>query len=249
MCHMEISKNEQQRKELKKEFLRYLETRIPEYRMPATKFFSSFNTSLKNFAKKNGYAIKSILDIDDVQLLIAWQGDIGRNDNLVYNNRHRETKAQEGLRYYIDFLEQLPNISISSTISQVNNDRVSDYGNDADDELERYEGRIKEAKVIRHQRNRAARQKCLEDSGYTCYVCGFNFEKAYGEIGKNFLEVHHKKPLATYDDEHLIPQNELVALCSNCHSMVHRKREVLDVEDLKRCLKKTKGNDIAYPGA
>ena len=103
-----------------------------------------------------------------------------------------------------------------------------------EDDRQRLEGRLTEAKVLRRQRNRLARQKCLEDSGYTCYVCGFNFEKAYGEIGKGFLEVHHTKPLATYDDEHVIPQSELCALCSNCHSMVHRKREVFDVDELKR---------------
>lgn len=57
----------------------------------------------------------------------------------------------------------------------------------------RIEGRISEAKVLRRYRNRAARQQCLETSGYTCYVCGFNFEKFYGDIGKDFLEVHHKK--------------------------------------------------------
>ena len=102
------------------------------------------------------------------------------------------------------------------------------------------EGRLTEAKVLRRQRNRSARQKCLEDSGYTCYVCGFNFEKAYGDIGKNFLEVHHTKPLATYDDEHSIPQSELCALCSNCHSMVHRKKEVLDVDELKRMFESQK---------
>lgn len=103
-----------------------------------------------------------------------------------------------------------------------------------EDDRQRLEGRLTEAKVLRRQRNRLARQKCLEESEYTCYVCGFNFEKAYGEIGKGFLEVHHTKPLATYDDEHVIPQSELCALCSNCHSMVHRKREVFDVDELKR---------------
>ncbi|RGM12344.1 hypothetical protein DXC34_11980 [Bacteroides stercoris] len=30
--------------------------------------------------------------------------------------------------------------------------------------------------------------------------------------------------MLTYDKEHEIPQSELVALCSNCHSMVHRKK-------------------------
>lgn len=114
-------------------------------------------------------------------------------------------------------------------------DSATDTLRDESDEEEsdKYEGRLTEAKVLRRQRNRTARQKCLEESGYTCYVCGFNFEKAYGEIGKGFLEVHHTKPLATYDDEHVIPQSELCALCSNCHSMVHRRREVLDVDELK----------------
>jgi 5-methylcytosine-specific restriction protein A len=111
-----------------------------------------------------------------------------------------------------------------------------------EEERQMVEGRLTEAKILRRQRNRAARQKCLEDSGYTCYVCGFNFEKAYGEIGKNFLEVHHTKPLATYDDEHPIPQSELCALCSNCHSMVHRKREVMDVDELKRLFESNNQN-------
>ena len=39
-----------------------------------------------------------------------------------------------------------------------------------------------------------------------------------------FLEVHHTKPLASYDDEHTIPQSEMCALCPYCHSMVHRKK-------------------------
>ena len=61
-----------------------------------------------------------------------------------------------------------------------------------------------------------------------------NFEKVYGEIGKGFIEVHHKTPLSEYDEEHEIPQSELCALCSNCHSMVHRNKKALDVDELKR---------------
>ena len=233
---MEISKNYNQQKELKKEFLHYLEQRIPEYRMPAAKFFTSFNTSLKNFAKKQGHTIKSILDIDDIQLLKGWQGVFGRNEHFVYNHRHNETKAQEGLRYYIDFLQKKDNI--------IKTEAKSPRETDEENEIEYFEGRLTEVKVLSRQRNRAARQQCLEASGYTCYVCDFNFEKTYGDIGKNFLEVHHTKPLATYDDEHPIPQSELVALCSNCHSMVHRKREVLDVNELKKMLQENKNKPI-----
>lgn len=108
-----------------------------------------------------------------------------------------------------------------------------------EDEI-KMEGRLTEAKVLRRQRNRQARQQCIEASGYKCSVCGFDFEKAYGEIGKGFIEVHHTKPLATYDDEHPIPQSELCALCSNCHSMVHRKKDVLSIAELKEIVNRMK---------
>lgn len=102
------------------------------------------------------------------------------------------------------------------------------------------EGRILESKVLSRQRNRVAREHCLADSGYKCYVCGFDFEKVYGEIGKGFLEVHHKRPISTYDEEHEIPQSELVALCSNCHSMVHHGKSLLDVDVLKEIYERNK---------
>lgn len=116
--------------------------------------------------------------------------------------------------------------------------------NETEEENEKrlYEGRTTEAMVLRRQRNRAARERCLVESGYKCYICGFNFEKVYGDIGRGFLEVHHTKPLATYDEEHPIPQSELCALCSNCHSMVHRKREVMDVDELKRLFESNNRN-------
>lgn len=116
--------------------------------------------------------------------------------------------------------------------------RNDSYRNKNEDEENEKEGRLNEAKVIRRQRNRKVRQQCLDASGYKCYICGFNFEKVYGEIGKGFLEVHHKVPLASYPEEHVIPIEELCALCSNCHSMVHRYRNIIiDVEKLRSELK------------
>lgn len=144
--------------------------------------------------------------------------------------------SSKAIDAYIRFFGNKLGIDLSSI--QIPEDKSDETNGSNDDGHQMIEGRLTEAKVLRRQRNRAARQKCLDDSGYTCYVCGFNFEKAYGEIGKNFLEVHHTKPLATYDDEHPIPQSELCALCSNCHSMVHRSREVLDVDVLKRMFDK-----------
>lgn len=66
-------------------------------------------------------------------------------------------------------------------------------------------------------------------------VCDFDFEEVYGELGKDFIEVHHTKPLYSFDGEIIInPEEDLVCLCSNCHRMIHRKRDkILSVEELK----------------
>lgn len=92
---------------------------------------------------------------------------------------------------------------------------------DETDELT--EGRIRQANLTRHERNRQLRQLCLAHYGYVCQVCGMNFEERYGEIGKDFIEVHHLNPIADTDGEHVLdPVEGLVPLCSNCHSMIHR---------------------------
>lgn len=108
-----------------------------------------------------------------------------------------------------------------------------DTDEDEDENLKETEGMMKEVLFFRRQRNRAIRTQCAEKYNYTCQVCGINFEDVYGETGKGFIEVHHLRPLASYDEEHEIKLEELIALCSNCHSMVHRKREVMDVNKLK----------------
>lgn len=75
-----------------------------------------------------------------------------------------------------------------------------------------------------------------------CYACGFNFEKVYGERGKEFIEVHHIKPLSTLDEEiEVNPKTDLVPLCANCHRMIHRRKdEILSMDELKEIIDKYK---------
>ncbi len=67
-------------------------------------------------------------------------------------------------------------------------------------------------------------------------VCGFNFEKYYGEQGKNSIEVHHVVPLAYNEEEvEVDPQKYLAVVCSNCHRMIHRhKNYILSINQLKK---------------
>jgi hypothetical protein len=68
-----------------------------------------------------------------------------------------------------------------------------------------------------------------------CQVCGFDFLEAYGEYGRGFIEIHHKIPLGTRREEIAVdPGKDLTCLCSNCHRMIHRRRDdILAVEELK----------------
>jgi 5-methylcytosine-specific restriction protein A len=120
--------------------------------------------------------------------------------------------------------------------SKTINDGTSNSPNEhiEEEQQKATEGVIKEVTFFRSVRNRKIRNLCAERDKYTCQVCGFNFEKVYGERGKGFIEIHHKNPMANFDKEHEIKLEDLVALCSNCHSMIHYGGEFLDVDDLKK---------------
>ena len=61
----------------------------------------------------------------------------------------------------------------------------------------------------------------MKEGRLYCEICGFSFEKTYGELGKNFIEAHHKKPISQLADEEESSVDNLLMVCSNCHRMVH----------------------------
>lgn len=96
------------------------------------------------------------------------------------------------------------------------------------------EGTRQEIKSIRYERNPFNRQLCLHKKGYRCAICGLNFEDMYGDIGRNFIEVHHTTPVSLMGDNYILDiERDLVPLCSNCHSMVHRTNPPVAVDDLR----------------
>ena len=82
------------------------------------------------------------------------------------------------------------------------------------------------------------------DNRIKCKACCFDFEEFYGEYGKEFIEIHHQKPVYQYDgaDTALTIEQALenvIPVCANCHRMIHRKRdEPLSLEQLKEYVKK-----------
>ncbi len=102
------------------------------------------------------------------------------------------------------------------------------------------EGAKKQITVNAYERNRAARQKCLDIKGLDCSVCEMSFEQIYGEIGKGFIHVHHIKPLSEIGENYTVnPIEDLSPVCPNCHAMLHRNKEPLTIAKLKEIYETT----------
>lgn len=110
------------------------------------------------------------------------------------------------------------------------------------------EGTPQEIKSIRYERNPINRELCIHMKGHTCAVCGMNFFDTYGIIGKDFIEVHHTTPVSEMDENFVLDiERDLVPLCSNCHSMIHRKKPPYSIHEMKMILEENNygGNWIA----
>ena len=95
----------------------------------------------------------------------------------------------------------------------------------------------------RYERDPLNRRIALEIHGTVCVVCGFDFEKFYGKRGQGFIEVHHTLPLSLSGEQQPVnPQTDLLPVCSNCHRIIHRRRDkVLTIEEMKQ-ITKTQSN-------
>ena len=96
-------------------------------------------------------------------------------------------------------------------------------------------------------RNQKLKKACkdyfrsLHGGHLVCECCGFDFERAYGSIGEDYIEVHHRTPFSQTEGEHPVDATtDLVPLCSNCHSMIHRVKgqgTCMSLDDLKKYYK------------
>lgn len=95
------------------------------------------------------------------------------------------------------------------------------------------EGRKRHVLSVQYERSTALRKKCLEHWGFACAVCGLLFEEQYGEIGKDFIHVHHLNPVSATGTTKTNPIEDLRPVCPNCHSMLHKKNPPIGIEELK----------------
>jgi HNH endonuclease len=99
------------------------------------------------------------------------------------------------------------------------------------------EGTLGRIEVNRYERDRRARRLCLAHWGYQCSICDLDFGERYGELGEDFIHVHHTVELSTVGPGYRVdPVNDLRPVCPNCHAMVHRRRPALSVDELRQIL-------------
>ncbi len=96
------------------------------------------------------------------------------------------------------------------------------------------EGAVIQRSVKQHTRSRRLRDAAItvfrqqHDGQLFCTVCGFDFEAIYGELGRDFIEVHHTEIIREGEPVDLMMAVErVVPLCANCHRMIHRRSGVI----------------------
>lgn len=70
-----------------------------------------------------------------------------------------------------------------------------------------------------------------------CQVCQFDFEEEYGQIGANYIEGHHTKPVSEMLPGEETKVEDIAMVCANCHRMLHRRRPWLSIEELAKVKK------------
>lgn len=96
------------------------------------------------------------------------------------------------------------------------------------------EGRLITRNVKTRERSSKLREAALEHFSHnnmiSCDCCGFNFPTIYGsDYGKDCIEIHHIKPIFQYEGdtfEQTVDNalQNLLPVCPNCHSVIHKNR-------------------------
>jgi 5-methylcytosine-specific restriction protein A len=155
----------------------------------------------------------------------------GKLEEIIWREFHSDKAALQKLANNI--VNSLPLINLGNTLSE---------------SVEEEEEEFPEGKILYRLHRRRERSKQLvqkakdkrkkEVDVLNCDVCGFNFLQFYGDIGADYIECHHTKPVSELEDNGKTKIQDLALVCANCHKMLHRKRPWLSIEQLKQLLQR-----------
>lgn len=75
--------------------------------------------------------------------------------------------------------------------------------------------------------------------GYKCAACGKDMSEIYGDLGHNYIELHHKIPYSDMkeNETRTLTDKEFCVLCPDCHRMIHKLPNAYDIDVLERIIK------------
>lgn len=118
---------------------------------------------------------------------------------------------------------------------------LEERNEDQDAEREYDEGKQRMRWHRERERNqavvdRAKAMRLKSDPLLRCEACSFSFVETYGDLGKEFVEAHHKVPLSDLEMGTKTKVDDLAMVCANCHRMLHRGTETLSISQLSGIL-------------
>jgi 5-methylcytosine-specific restriction protein A len=105
------------------------------------------------------------------------------------------------------------------------------------------EGGVLLREHLRRERDPRLKRDKIEDAkrrgmAIACEVCAFDFHRTYGDRGFEYIECHHRTPLGVTGKVRT-RLADLALICSNCHRMIHRRREWITVEELSQLIQQS----------
>jgi predicted HNH restriction endonuclease len=70
--------------------------------------------------------------------------------------------------------------------------------------------------------------------------CQFDFHKSYGDLGENYAQVHHIRPLSDRARASTTRVVDLRVVCANCHAMIHRGGKSRSLARIAKALRESR---------
>ena len=194
------------------------------------KYSRDLDTRARKKSQELSCPISTLYSVTSASTVRDFRNRIAASQKMVYTRKKTDVLA-EGLDWYIEFLDLPVQPAVTPGKKRISRATPDEEGKHV----------TREQTVI--QRNLEARRKCIEIYGYKCAACGKVMTDMYGELGKDFIEVHHRSPIHLFDDTHVVdPEKDLIPLCPNCHAMIHKLKDPGDVELLKSIIQESLGS-------
>jgi 5-methylcytosine-specific restriction enzyme A len=176
----------------------------------------------------------------------------GDEIHLFYRERHHSPFVYHGQVYLTDFTLftdkpshfRFANDRETQSIDGALEAESLAHGVSLEDYVPDPEGRKRIIQSIQYERSAKNRKRALKIHGNACLVCGFAFDAFYGaDLAVGFIEVHHTRSITEIEGSGLDIETDLASVCSNCHSMLHKRRdEIMPIAELKQRVEQAGGH-------